>query len=108
MNYRLQVTDEAAELLLSSAKWYAQKSQSLDVAIAWYDGFLDELESLEQNPFRGPIAPESDAFEFELREIHYGSGKRLTHRALYRIVGPTIEVLSIRHNAQQPLRPGDF
>src|SRR5260221_9024151 len=82
MSYRLRITDEAAELLLSSARWYAETSQSLDVAAAWHDGFLDQLDSLTSNPFRGPVAPENDAFDFELREIHYGSGKRLTHRAL--------------------------
>jgi hypothetical protein len=56
MIYRLKVTAEAVELLLSAAQWYARTSQSLDVAVAWYDGFLDALESLEQNPLRGPLA----------------------------------------------------
>jgi plasmid stabilization system protein ParE len=108
MTYHLIITDEAAELLLSEAKWYAQRSQSLDLAMAWYDGFLDRLEILEQNPQFGGLAPENDKFDFELRQLCYGSGRRLTHRALYRIVGNTVEVLSIRHHAQQPVRPGDF
>ena len=108
MNYALKITDEAAALLLSQARWYAETSQSLEVAAAWYDGFLDALGSLVHNPWRGALAPEATAFGFELREIHYGSGKRLTHRALYRIVGDTVQVLSIRHYAQQPVRPGDL
>jgi plasmid stabilization system protein ParE len=108
MTYRLRITDDAADLLLTIAKWYAGTSQSLEVAAAWYDGFLDVLDSLKSNPFRGPVAPENDAFDFELREIHYGSGKRPTHRALYRIAGEAVEVLSIRHHAQRPLKPGDI
>ena len=108
MNYRLHITDEAAELLQSNARWYAETSQSLDIAAAWYDGFISLLESLEQNPRLGSVAPENDKFEFELRELCYGSGKRLTHRALYRIVGDTVEVLSIRHHAQRPISPGDL
>ena len=108
MNYHLQISDEAADLLLSIARWYAATSQSLDVAVKWYGGFIDELETLEQNPRRGSLAPENDLFEFELRELHYGSGKRRTHRALYRIIGNTVEVLSIRHHAQRQLRPGDL
>lgn len=108
MSFHLQVTDEAAELLLSAARWYAQESQSLDVAVAWYDGFLDALGALEENPWRGGVAPENDLFEFELRELHYGSGKRRTHRALYRVVGNVVEVLSIRHHAQRPLELGDL
>jgi plasmid stabilization system protein ParE len=108
MNYRLQVTDEASDLLLAAAKWYAETSQSLDIATAWYDGFLEELETLEKNPLCGGAAPENSLFDFELRELHYGSGKRPTHRALYRVVGNVVEVLSIRHHAQRPLVPGDL
>ena len=108
MNYHLKIADEAADLLFSIARWYAESSQSLDVAVKWYDGFIDELETLEQDPRLGSPAPENDLFDFELRELHYGSGKRLTHRALYRIVGHTVEVLTIRHHAQQPLGPGDL
>jgi plasmid stabilization system protein ParE len=108
MKCSLKITDEAAELLYAAAKWYAETSQSLEIATAWYDGFLEELELLVDNPMRGSLAPENDLFEFELREIYYGSGKRITHRALYRIVENTIEVLSIRHHAQQPLRKGDL
>jgi plasmid stabilization system protein ParE len=108
MKYRLKITDEAADHLLEVAKWYAETSQSLEVASAWYDGFIDHLESLEDDPYCCPIAAENELFDFELRELLYGSGKRITHRALYRIVGDSIEVLSIRHHAQRPLRADDL
>jgi plasmid stabilization system protein ParE len=108
MAYHLKFTDEAADLLLANARWYLETSQSVDVAVAWYDGFLDELESLETNPWRGCIAPESGLFDFELRELHYGSGKRSTHRALYRVTKNAVEVLTIRHHAQRPLSADDF
>jgi plasmid stabilization system protein ParE len=108
MKYFLKITDEAADLLFSAAKWYAETSQSLEVASAWYDGFLDELELLEDNPLRGSLAPEGHLFDFELREVYYGSGRRVTHRALYRIAGNTVEVLSIPYHAQRPLRSGDL
>jgi len=108
MRYHLKLTDEASDLLFSIANWYAEKSQSLEVATAWYDGFVEELETLEQDPVRGGLAPENPLFDFELRELHYGSGKRVTHRSLYRIVGDAVEVLSIRHHAQRPLEPGDL
>ena len=108
MKYRLQLSDEASEILFTTARWYAETSQSLDVAVNWYDGFLDALRTLEQNPLRGCLAPENELFDFELRELHYGSGKRTTHRALYRMAGNRVEVLSIRHHAQRPLRRGDL
>lgn len=108
MQYRLKLTDEAADLLFSIARWYAETSQSLEVATRWYDGFIDALESLEQNPFAGGMAPENNQFEFELRELTYGSGRRRTHRALYRIVDDRVEVLTIRHHAQRPLEKEDL
>jgi hypothetical protein len=108
MKYYLKIADEAAGLLLSSARRYAETSQSLDIAVKWYDGFIDELEKLEQNPWLGSLAPEDSLYDFELRELLYGSGKRLTHRALYRIVGHKVEVLTIRHHAQRPLGPRDL
>ena len=81
MKYHLRITEEAADLLLSVARWYAEQSQSLDVATTWYDGFIDELHTLEHNPYRGAVSPENELFDFELRELHYGSGKRITHIA---------------------------
>src|SRR5215212_5243065 len=108
MKFRLRLTDEAADRLLSIAKWYPETSQSLSIAVVWYDGFLDLLEDLTDDPLRGVIAAENNLFEFELREIYYGSGKRITHRALYRIVNDTVEVLTIRHHAERPLETGDL
>ncbi len=53
MSHYLKVTDEAAEQLFSIARWYAETSQPLEIAAGWYDGFLDKLECLEQNPHQG-------------------------------------------------------
>ena len=108
MSHYLKFTDEAAEQLFSIAQWYADTSQSLEIAAKWYDGFVDKLETLEENPHRGGLARENDKFDFELRELHYGSGKKSTHRALYRVVGNRIEILSIRHHAQRDVGPASF
>lgn len=108
MKYRLKITEEAAEHLRVIVQWYLETSQSIEIATAWHDGFIRKLELLEQNPQLGGLAPENGKFDFELRELCYGSGKRLTHRALYRILDDTVEVLSIRHHAQRPIRPDDL
>jgi hypothetical protein len=108
MNYHLKFTDEAANRLFEIAKWYLKTSQSIEVATTWYDGFLNELDTLEQNPWRGCIAFENELFQFELRELYYGSGKRLTHRALYRITANVVEVLTIRHHAERPIGLNDL
>ena len=108
MTHRLKITGEAADRLFEIAQWYARTFQSLEIATAWYDGFLDQLDTLKQNPLRGAFAPENALFDFELGELHYGSGKRLTHRALYRVVENTVEILTIRHDAERPLGPSDL
>ena len=72
MKYRLRITSEAADRLFAIAKWYAETSLSLELATTWYDGFLDELEKLSQEPLRGSLAAESHLFDFELRELYYG------------------------------------
>ncbi|QEG36733.1 type II toxin-antitoxin system RelE/ParE family toxin [Bythopirellula goksoeyrii] len=108
MTCYLQLTDEAADQLFAIAQWYAETSQSLEIAANWYDGLLDALETLEENPHRGELAAENDLFDFELRELCYGSGKHKTHRALYRIAGTRVEILSIRHLAQRGLSPTDL
>jgi len=43
------------------------------------------------------------------RELHYGSGRRTTHRVLFRVLEHNVvEVMAIRHFAQQDVTPDDF
>jgi hypothetical protein len=66
------------------------------------------LDSLEENPQRYGFAHESDLFPFEIREVLYGSGRKRTHRALFRISGNRVEVLVIRHVSQRDVEPEDL
>lgn len=76
---------EAKERLFTLIEGVRQNHPSLDS-----DNLLTELE------------------ECDLRELHYGSGKQKTHRALFRVFGDRIEVLAIRHHAQRNVSPNDF
>lgn len=66
------------------------------------------LSGLTENALSCPLAHESAEFPFELRELHYGSGRRTTHRALFRVVDDCVEVLAIRHHAQRDVSPDDI
>lgn len=90
------------------ARWYRKQSGSEKVAADWYVGFGEAIDSLGEDADRHPLAPESDDFPFELRALLYGSGRRKTHRALFRILDDVVEVLAVRHLAQQELRPDDL
>ena len=108
MKYELVVAAEALQQLWETANRYREQSESSEVGPAWNDGLLKALESLKENPERCGLAHESDQFPYELHELHYGSGKRKTHRALFRIVENRVEVLSIRHHSQRDVSPEDF
>ncbi len=99
---------EVEEQLVEIASWYQRQSGSEEVAQRWYDGFVEAIQALEVEAERHLLATESDDFPFELRALFYGSGRRKTHRALFRILDDVVEVLAVRHLAQQALRPDDL
>lgn len=108
MTHRLIITPLASAILDEVARWYLSTSGDPEVADRWWSGFRDALESMTADPERFPLASESDDLEFELRELHYGSGRRPTHRALFRIKGDAVEVLTIRHAAQRDVTAADL
>jgi hypothetical protein len=65
------------------------------------------IESLNVYPQRCGLAPESDAFEVEIRHLLYGrKGRR--YRALLTLVGNTVHVLHFRHWAQRPMAASEI
>ena len=107
MKYSVRIMPEAYHELEASAVWWA-KHRSSEEALRWYDGFVVKLESLQSMPESHSLARENPRVAFELRELHYGLGSGTTHRALFRIVGTTVEVLSVRHVAQADINPDDL
>lgn len=106
--FEVSVAPTVQEEIWSIAGWYAKKSGSIEVGLKWHDGVSTAIQSLKHNPERCGLAHESDAFPFDLRELLYGSGRRKTHRVLFRIVGNLVEVLVIRHHSQQDVTPDDI
>jgi len=79
MKYDLVVSVDATQEMLEIADWYARRAQSRSIGDAWYNGISDVIQTLCDSPDRHPLARESHRFPFELRELHYGSGRRKTH-----------------------------
>jgi hypothetical protein len=73
----------------------------------WYVGFIQAMLTLEKNPYRCPLAPESDLFPYEVRQLNYGQGRQPSHRALYTVRPDSVVVLRVRHLAQRPVSPDD-
>jgi plasmid stabilization system protein ParE len=62
---------------------------------------------LEDNPQRWGLAPESDWYPGELRQLLYGK-RRGVYRILYEVRGKTVYILRVRHGAQAVLEPGEL
>ena len=107
MKHTVIITDPARDQLIATALWWT-KNRSAEQAMRWYDGFLDALATLADSPNRHGLARENDRLPDELREFHYGLSSRPTHRAIFRIDGSIVRVLSIRHLAQADMEPEDL
>lgn len=102
MSVPVLIQPRAKQDLLAAAAWWAEH-RSPEQAARWYDGFLAAIESLSENPARHPLARENGKFPYELRELHYGLGRRPTHRAVFTIRSEAVVVLTVRHTAQRGL-----
>jgi plasmid stabilization system protein ParE len=92
--------------MLDQALWWAE-NRSAEQAFSWLEGFERTLDSLAENPERCAVARESGAFDFIVRELHYGLSNKATQRAVFEIRGDEVIVHSIRHLAQRDLTPDD-
>jgi len=106
MKYEVVLTEQAERSLHAAYRWY--DSRSAEAAGRWYDGIVRAMTSLEQSPERCPLARENDRFPVELRQLNYGSGKRLTHRILFVIRPSRVVVYAVRHVAQRDALPEDL
>jgi plasmid stabilization system protein ParE len=104
MSYTVVVTEPAEEELLAAYQWWATH-RSAEQAGRWYNGILDAIGTLAENPERCPIAREDGKFPVELRELHFGLGTRPSHRAIFTIRPDVVLVYTIRHVAQDDWQP---
>ncbi|MGB9180337.1 MAG: type II toxin-antitoxin system RelE/ParE family toxin [Pyrinomonadaceae bacterium] len=96
--YRIEPTDKALADAGEAYFWINEQSEG--AALRWYEGLMKAFRSLERNPLRCPLAPESVFFEEEIRQLIYGK-----YRILFTVAGETVFVLRVRHSAQEYLRP---
>lgn len=98
--YRVEPTDKA--LVDAGEAYFWISEQSEEAALRWYEGLMRAFRSLEKNPLRSPLAPESVFFEEEIRQLIYGK-----YQILFTVEGETVYVLRVRHSAMEYLKPGD-
>lgn len=97
-DYSVEPTDKALVDAGEAYFWISEQSER--AALRWYEGLMKAFRSLEKNPLRCPLAPESAVFEEEIRQLIYGK-----YRILFTVEKETVFVLRVRHGAQDYLKP---
>jgi plasmid stabilization system protein ParE len=105
MSYLVNITARALGEIDEALGWLAERS--LPAATRWYMQLMKAIRSLEDNPERCELAPESDWYPGELRQLLHGK-RRGVYRVLFEVRGGTVFVLRVRHHAQTLLGPGDL
>ena len=68
----------------------------------WYFDMLERIETLQNNPFRCPLAPENKLFPEEIRQLIYQQ-----YRILFTIRDENVHVLRVWHSRRDYAQPED-
>lgn len=106
MKREVVLTATAQQQMNAAADWYAEENPT--IAANWFNGLIARLNSLSDNPDQYVVARESEFLPVELRQMLYGSGKRITHRILFVICEHQVVVYQIRHVAMRDITTEDL
>jgi plasmid stabilization system protein ParE len=98
MKYQIGYTSRAEADIHAAFEWIAVDSPQS--AAKWRKGLIDAIETLQDFPLSGPLAPESMAFKAEIRQLLYGK-EHGVYRILYTVRKQTVYILHIRHSARK-------
>ena len=83
MEHAVHLSGTATREFSRATAWYGDQDEAL--GRRWHEGIFESIDSLSTDPERHPLSHETDDFDFDLREVYYGVGRRKTHRILFRI-----------------------
>lgn len=106
MKYRVQLTARAEEDVEGVLLWY-HENQATAAAGRWFARLMSKIDTLETHPERCGIAIESDELGIEIRQLLFGK-RHGVYRILFQLQGATVQILRIRHGAQDRIRPEDL
>lgn len=107
MTYRVILVRAAKRDLFETISWWSEHRSS-EQAEQWYARIVPAIATLANDPDRCPVSPETDLLPTGLRQLHFGLGRKATHRIVFTIVDNEVRVLRIRHSAQQFLTLDDL
>ncbi|GGB64097.1 hypothetical protein GCM10011316_39900 [Roseibium aquae] len=95
------ITPNAARDLTSSWVWLRERNPR--AADEWMAGIRETILGLGVNPQAHPIAPETQAFDLEIRRALYGRSTRW--RIYYAVIDGQVQVLHVRHGRRNDWQP---
>ena len=98
--FRVILLPSAERDIGEAYEWVAE--QDAEAAIRWYNRLLQVVFPLDTFPERCPLAPESEFFNSEIREIFHGR-RQYKCRILFTVGENEVHVLHVRHGARLAL-----
>ena len=98
--YQVIILPTAERDIGEAYEWLAE--QDAEAAIRWYNRLREVVFSLDTFPERCPLAPESEFFNLEIREIFHGR-RQHKYRILFTVSEGEVHVLHARHGARLAL-----
>jgi len=100
MKYQVEITDLAWFEVQEAYEWLAERAPP--AAERWKSGLLAAVQRLEDSPRRCSVAPESEYFGREVRQLLHGK-RNNKYRIFFEICDKTVVVLRVRHGARRVL-----
>ena len=99
--YQVIITPFAADNIREAHEWLAIENPVY--AAKWLESIRSGILSLKTLPESHAIAPESEAFDCQIRQLLFGRGT--PWRVFFTIDGATVHVLHVRHGSRDYWRP---
>ncbi len=99
--FRVRIEPTARADIADHYRYLQKHAFASDYPEEWFEEITEAILSLEEMPFRCALAPESEEFEEEIRQLIVGS-----YRVLFTVEEDRVHVLHVRHGKQDILRPG--
>lgn len=87
--FEVKITASAEADIQQNFTWW-RDNRDPDQAAEWYESIYPAIRSLREMPRRCAFAREQDMYSGELRQLHFGIGRKATHRIIFTIEGQIV------------------
>jgi plasmid stabilization system protein ParE len=105
MPYQIRITARALREIDEALEWLAERAPA--AASRWYEQLSEAIDSLVGFPELCGLAPESEWYPGELRQLLHGKRKGM-YRILLEIREDVVIILRVRHSARALLGPDEL